>query len=61
MLIAGHSGGDRLLLKQELDKLIAYIGENKEIKAQDVAACIALEAESTLWQLSEAYVQKTLH
>lgn len=48
------SGMDHGILKQELEKLLCYVGEKKEITGADVAAiCTNINAE-TVWQLGEA-------
>lgn len=47
---------DRFLIRQELDKLISYIGERKEIRMQDVAAISSFEKEHTLWELTDAFM-----
>lgn len=51
-------GSDRFYLRQELEKLIAYVGEKKEIQLADVAAICTLESEHTLWQLTDAFMQR---
>ncbi len=41
-------------LEQEVEKLITYAGERKEITLQDVHTLCAAQKSSTLWQLAEA-------
>ena len=48
------TGTDPSILMQELDKLICFIGDRKEITVQDIyAVCTALDTE-TIWRLGEA-------
>lgn len=49
---------DRFLLRQELDKLLCYVGEAKEITPDDVQAISALDHEHTVWQLSDAFLSR---
>lgn len=51
-------GNDRVILAQELEKLICYSGEKKEITLQDVEAiCSRLHIDS-IWQLGEAIFRR---
>lgn len=53
-----YSGYDHGVLKQELDKLLCYVGDKKEVTSEDVAAiCTSLNAE-TIWQLGEALFRR---
>jgi DNA polymerase-3 subunit delta len=47
-------GNDQVILAQELEKLICYCGDKKEITLQDIdAICLCHQTES-VWQLGEA-------
>lgn len=51
-------GTDQLLLQQELNKLVCYVGDRREIAIQDVGAiCISVNME-TIWQLGEALFRR---
>lgn len=51
-------GTDQMLLQQELDKLVCYVGMRREITIHDVGAvCISVNME-TIWQLGEALFQR---
>lgn len=43
-------------LEQEVEKLITYAGERRELTLQDVHALCAAQKSSTFWQLAEAIV-----
>ncbi len=47
-------GTDKSLLKQELSKLICYVGERKAVTAEDIRAISVPMPQETLWQLGEA-------
>jgi DNA polymerase-3 subunit delta len=49
-----YIGTDTALLHQELDKLLSYVGEKKEITPQDVDAICTQVNLKTIWQLGEA-------
>lgn len=51
-------GNDQSLLKQEIEKLICYSGEKKEITLQDVEAVCPLQSVETIWQLGEALFRR---
>lgn len=46
--------GDAVRLRQELEKLLCYVGERTEVTAQDVAAICSCVPSDTIWQLGEA-------
>lgn len=51
-------GTDQLLLQQELNKLICYVGDRREITVNDVGAiCISVNMD-TIWQLGEALFRR---
>ena len=51
-------GTDQALLHQELEKLINYTGERKDITPQDISViCIHVNVEN-IWQLGEAIFRK---
>lgn len=56
--IAASGTQDRFLLQQELDKLITYALDKKEIQLEDVQAICTLAHESTVWQLTDAFLQR---
>jgi DNA polymerase-3 subunit delta len=45
-------------LEQELEKLITYSAERKEVTLQDVTALCSVQKSQTLWQLAEAIAWK---
>ncbi|MBS0624067.1 MAG: hypothetical protein JSS62_05530 [Verrucomicrobia bacterium] len=47
-------GAQRQLLIQEVEKLICYVGERKEIKQEDLRAISLVLPQKTLWQLTDA-------
>lgn len=47
---------DSLLVEQEVDKLICYIGSSQSIGRQDVLAVTAASSIATGWQISESIV-----
>ncbi len=47
-------GGQRLLLRNELEKLLTYIGSKGEITADDLRALVHPISHETLWELGEA-------
>lgn len=50
--------GDRSTLKQELDKLICFVGDRNEITERDIEAiCIRLPND-TIWQLGDAILSR---
>ncbi len=52
-----YAGADSSLLTQELNKLLCYVGDRKEVTLDDVGAvCTDLNAES-VWQLGEVIFQ----
>lgn len=56
--IAATGMADRFSLSQELEKLITYVGDKKEITLDDVQAIGALEHEHTVWQLTDAFLER---
>lgn len=57
-ILAREYVGDRFLLKEELDKLLTYAIDKKEITLTDVQAIVSLQEKSVLWNLSDAVLQK---
>ena len=47
-------GSDQGLLQNELEKLISYVGDRKEITPQDVGAICTGVNDENIWQLGEA-------
>lgn len=56
--IAATGTTDRFFLREELNKLIMYVGDKHEITMSDVKAISAFEHEETVWQLSDAFLQR---
>lgn len=56
--LAQSFGHDRYFLRQELEKLMVYIGDKKEIEASDCKAISSLEIEESVWILTEAFLQR---
>lgn len=57
-LLVKRTGHDQALLLQELEKLICYGGDKKEITAEDIEAlCPRLQVDS-IWQLGEALFRR---
>lgn len=57
-ILAREYVGDRFLLKEELDKLLTYAIDKKEITLPDVQAIVTMQEKSVLWNLSDAVLQK---
>lgn len=57
-LLVKQVGGDPALLKQELDKLLTYIGDRSSVTLQDVEAICTITPSETVWQLGEALFQR---
>lgn len=51
-------GMQQSTLHSELQKLLCYVGERKEIQVQDIAAIVSPVAVETGWQLSEAVFRR---
>lgn len=51
-------GPDQALLAQEIEKLICYAGERKEITREDVEALCHRQQPETIWQLGEALFRR---
>ena len=51
-------GTDASTLYQELEKLVCYLGERKEIAIADIAAVCIGTPQETIWQLGEALFQR---
>lgn len=51
-------GNDELLLKQEWEKLLCYIGDKKEITHQDIRNISSYASTETIWQLGEAIFRR---
>lgn len=56
--LAKECGDDPAGIRNELEKLATYCDGRKEVVLQDIKAVMSLESTSTLWQLSEAFLQK---
>lgn len=52
--IAQHCQGDRLIIKQEIEKLSLYMGDKKDITMDDVQASVGQVTESTLDDICHA-------
>ena len=50
-------GLDLALVEQEIDKLITYVGEKKEIEKRDVLAISIQTEQSNYWQLAEKIIE----
>jgi DNA polymerase-3 subunit delta len=57
-LLAQTGITDRFLLREECNKLICYVGEKQEITQRDVQAICSLEHEETIWQLTDAFLER---
>lgn len=55
--LAKAANNSYLVLTQELEKLLTYIGDEKTITARHIEAICALGEQNTLWQLSDAILQ----
>jgi DNA polymerase III subunit delta len=51
--LAERVSADLMRLKSEIDKLANYIGDNKRITSDDVAAMVASEKSTTVWELAD--------
>jgi len=51
-------GTDPAVLHQELEKLLCYIGERKDITVQDVSAISAATNVENIWQLGESIFRR---
>lgn len=49
-----HLKGNRMVIMQELEKLVVYMGDNNHITLEDVENCVAEASESTLDMLINA-------
>jgi hypothetical protein len=49
-------GSDLASLEQEMQKLMTYVGENKNITKEDIDAITTSSAQMTLWQLADKLV-----
>ena len=58
MLLAKDWAFDRSLLAQELEKLLTYAIDRKEITQKDLQAVSLAMPQKTVWQLSESVLQK---
>lgn len=56
--IVKYIGTEQQLLQQEIDKLVCYIGEKKEITISDIATLCANLNVETVWQLGEAVFRR---
>ena len=54
LMLVRQTGGESRLLKQELDKLIAFAGETAEITEQALRALSVRMPQETIWQLGDA-------
>lgn len=57
-LLVKHTGPDQALLAQELEKLICYCSDKKEITSQDVEAISSYQHVDSVWQLGEAIFRR---
>lgn len=57
-LLVKRVGHDQGLLTQEIEKLMIYCADKKEITAQDVEAICIQEQADTIWQLGEAIFRR---
>lgn len=53
-----YGGEDRALLRQELDKLLCFAGEEKNISEDDVRAICVPEKAESLWRLCDALLAR---
>ncbi len=51
-------GSDFARLKNEVEKLVLFVGERKAIEEKDIDAVVSQEKENTAWQIAEALVWK---
>ncbi len=49
-------GTDAALLKQEMGKLVSYLGERKEVKSEDIEAICTKSTECTVFEMVDAQV-----
>ena len=60
-MIAENLGADRLVSRSELEKLAAYMGDEKRVTADDVAACIedasVLSIENFIYELAGGQIE----
>lgn len=57
-LLLKQAGTDPALLHQELEKLICFVGDRKEIKVSDVASICSNVTHENIWQLGEAIFRR---
>ncbi len=57
-LLVKRVGHDQALLVQEIEKLVCYCGEKKEITAQDIEAICSRQHVDSVWQLGEALFRR---
>lgn len=53
-----QTGLDKALLASEMEKLLCYVGEKREITFQDFAKICTLHAAESIWQLGEAIFRR---
>lgn len=51
-------GSDQALLQRELEKLLCFIGDRKEITIEDIRAISTYSSSETVWQLGEAIFRR---
>lgn len=57
-LLAEKFSGDRMVIISEVEKLITYMGDNKNITTEDVVNCISDSAEMSLDELCTAVASR---
>lgn len=58
LLLVKQVGTDAAILFQEIEKLICYVGERKELTAQDVLTICSTTHTESIWQLGEAVFKR---
>ncbi|MDB6081704.1 MAG: hypothetical protein JWO53_976 [Chlamydiia bacterium] len=59
-ILAREFVADRQLLKEEMDKLLTYAINTKEIVLKDVQEIVTLQQKTVLWQMSDALLQRNV-
>ncbi len=58
VLMVELAGADSRLLMSEVEKLTLYLGEHKEVTAQDIRAMVALSREGVVFELGNAVAER---
>ncbi|MDX2226527.1 MAG: DNA polymerase III subunit delta, partial [Verrucomicrobiae bacterium] len=58
LLLADMVGGDSMTLRSELEKLLAYCGENRRIRVEDVQAICTASREQIVWELADSVAER---